>query len=180
MIHTGKEKRFLFECKNLRLVVMDVDGVLTNGKLHYSDNNHGNREFDVKDGMGVKLLQSAGLEIAWISGGHGGVAEQRANDLDVKHVFTKIKDKSSVLSALQKQLGIDALQTAYLGDDVNDLTVMPLIRLFFAPADAHPACLKQAHWIGMNNGGNGFVREIADHIISNLGINPNQPFASLN
>ena len=180
MPHASKEKEFQFDCKKLRLIVMDVDGVLTNGKLHYSNNNHGSREFDVKDGMGVKLLQSVGLEIAWMSGGHGGFTEQRAVDLDVRHVFTKIKDKSTVLSSLQNQLDIDVSQTAYLGDDVNDLIVMPFVNLFFAPADAHPACLQQAHWVGSHDGGDGFVREIADHIISNFGVNPCQPFDSLN
>ena len=76
MTHTDEEKRFQFEHENLRLVVMDVYGVLTNVKLHYSNNNQVNRGFDVKDRMSMKLLQSAILVIAWISGSHSGVTEQ--------------------------------------------------------------------------------------------------------
>jgi 3-deoxy-D-manno-octulosonate 8-phosphate phosphatase (KDO 8-P phosphatase) len=157
---------------NLRLIVMDVDGVLTNGKLLYTCNNHGDRIFDVKDGMGVKLLLNHGLEIAWISGGCSGVAEQRAADLGVKHVYTSISNKSIPLAALQKELGLSISQTAYLGDDINDLAVLPLVTYFFAPADAHPACLQHAHWVGNRCGGDGFVREVADHILLNYGQDP--------
>lgn len=166
--------------KHTRLVVMDIDGVLTDGKLFYSESGFKFRSFDVKDGMGIKLLQGQGLEIAWISGGSKGIAEQRAADLNVKYVFTQVNDKSSVLRSLQNKLNFNSTQTIYLGDDINDLVVLPHVNCFLVPVDAHPACLQNAHWIGRCKGGNGFVREVADQIISNLGVDPYLPFASHN
>jgi len=166
--------------QDLRLIVMDVDGVLTNGKLLYTCDNHGDRIFDVKDGMGVKLLLNHGLEIAWISGGCSGVAEQRAADLGVKHVFTEITNKSISLAALQQELGLTTSQTIYLGDDINDLIVLPLVSYFLVPADAHPACLQHAHWVGKRCGGDGFVREVADHILVNCGQDPYLPSTTRN
>ena len=166
--------------KHTRLVVMDIDGVLTDGKLFYSESGFKSRSFDVKDGMGIKLLQDQGLEIAWISGGSKGIAEQRAADLNVKFVFTQVNDKSSVLRSLQNKLNFNSTQTIYLGDDINDLVVLPHVNCFLVPVDAHPACVQKAHWIGRCKGGNGFVREVADQIISNLGVDPYLPFFSQN
>jgi 3-deoxy-D-manno-octulosonate 8-phosphate phosphatase (KDO 8-P phosphatase) len=118
------------------LLVLDVDGVLTDGGLWFDASGQLIKRFDVRDGLGIRLLQQTGVEIAFLSGGQGGATEVRARQLGIQHCLVGIKDKPEALLQLQQQLGIDMAETGFVGDDLNDLAVRPVVGLLMAPADA--------------------------------------------
>ena len=149
----------------LKLLVLDVDGVLTDGGLWFSADGQLQKRFDVRDGLGIKLLQQAGLTLAFLSGGHGGATEVRAKQLGIDHCLVKIKDKPRALSQLQNKLGIGQQHTGFIGDDLNDLALRKQINLLITPADACTAVRRQADWVLSRNGGHGAAREAAEAIL---------------
>ena len=155
--------------RRIKLLVLDVDGVLTDRGLWLDTNGQLIKRFDVRDGLGIRLLQQAGLEIALLSGGHGGATEVRARQLAIKHCFVGIKDKLEALLQLQQQLGIDIGETAFVGDDLNDLAVRPVVGLLIAPADACAPVRQGAHAVLQNKGGHGAIRELAERILQTRG-----------
>ncbi len=155
--------------RRIKLLVLDVDGVLTDRGLWIDTNGQLIKRFDVRDGLGIRLLQQAGLEIALLSGGHGGATEVRARQLAIKHCFVGIKDKPEALLQLQQQLGIDIGETAFVGDDLNDLAVRPVVGLLIAPADACAPVRQGAHAVLQNKGGHGAIRELAERILQTRG-----------
>ena len=124
------------QLRQLKLLVFDVDGVLTDGGLSYGPDGQIGRRFDARDGLAMKLLQQSALQLAWISGGRGESIARRAQDLGIAHCFAEVNDKSAVLNALQQKLGHSAAETAFVGDDLNDLVVRPHVGLLITPADA--------------------------------------------
>ena len=156
--------------RNIRLLVMDVDGVLTDGGLWFDPNGLLQKRFDVRDGLGIRLLQQAGLQLAFLSGGKGGATEVRAHQLGIDHCLVGIKDKPAALGQLQQQLGVTASTTAFIGDDLNDLAVRHLVSLLITPADACPAVRRQADGVLKRRGGHGAVRELAEHILKARGL----------
>ena len=130
--------------------------------------------------MAIRLLQENGIEIAWISGGFASSIQNRAKDLDIKYCFTSIKEKDKVLRDTQAQLNISTKDTIFLGDDINDLLVIPAVNMFLSPANAHPACIKNSEWVGTMKGGEGFIREFTDLFLLALNINPFLPFKTCN
>ena len=153
------------QLRQLKLLVFDVDGVLTDGGLSYGPDGQIWRRFDARDGLGMKLLQEAGLTLAWISGGRGESIAKRAEDLGIAHCFAEVKDKSAVLNALQQKLGHSAAETAFVGDDLNDLVVRPHVGLLITPADAAQSVRRQADLVLRSSGGQGAVRELAERIL---------------
>jgi 3-deoxy-D-manno-octulosonate 8-phosphate phosphatase (KDO 8-P phosphatase) len=149
----------------LQLLVLDVDGVLTDGGLWTTESGEVIKRFDVRDGLGIRLLQQAGLEVAWLSGGKSGATEQRARYLGIRHVLTAVKDKTAALAALQNSLGMAPVHTAFVGDDLNDLAVRPAVGLLIATADAVEPLRRRADWVLDRNGGDGAVRRLADEIL---------------
>jgi 3-deoxy-D-manno-octulosonate 8-phosphate phosphatase (KDO 8-P phosphatase) len=149
----------------LQLLVLDVDGVLTDGGLWTTESGEVIKRFDVRDGLGIRLLQQAGLEVAWLSGGKSGATEQRARYLGIRHVLTAVKDKTVALAALQNSLGMAPVHTAFVGDDLNDLAVRPAVGLLIATADAVEPLRRRADWVLDRNGGDGAVRRLADEIL---------------
>ena len=149
----------------LKLLILDVDGVLTDGGLWFSADGQLQKRFDVRDGLGIKLLQQAGLTLAFLSGGHGGATEVRAKQLGIDHCLVRIKDKPRALSQLQNKLGIGQQHTGFIGDDLNDLALRKQINLLITPADACTAVRRQADWVLSRNGGHGAVREAAEAIL---------------
>ena len=115
--------------RSIQLLVLDVDGVLTDGGLWFDSEGNLSKRFDVRDGLGIRLLQQAGLKIAFLSGGKGGATEVRARQLGITHCLVGVKDKPAALNALQKQLGVSGSHTAFVGDDLNDLSVRPMVEL---------------------------------------------------
>ena len=149
----------------LQLLVLDVDGVLTDGGLWLDQDGRLQKRFDVRDGLGLRLLQKAGIQLAFLSGGLGGATEVRAGQLDIQHCLIGIKDKSSALAALQEHLGVTAKQTIYLGDDLNDLTVRSQVNLLISPRDGCRSLLRQADAVLNRRGGHGAARELAERIL---------------
>jgi 3-deoxy-D-manno-octulosonate 8-phosphate phosphatase (KDO 8-P phosphatase) len=155
--------------RRLRAFVSDVDGVLTDGALYYGPRGPALKRFDVKDGMGLRLLREAGLALALISGETGPIVEARAAKLKIRDVFQGVEDKASVLRRFLASKGIDPSECAYAGDDVNDLGPMRLAGVAFAPADAVPAARRAAHWTSSLPGGRGAAREFCDLILAARG-----------
>ena len=139
--------------------------MLTDGGLSYGPDGQIWRRFDTGDGLGIKLLQEAALQLALISGGCGESIARRAQDLGIAHCFAEVKDKSAVLNALQQKLGHSAAETAFVGDDLNDLVVRPHVGLLITPADAAQSVRRQADLVLRSRGGHGAVRELAERIL---------------
>ena len=151
--------------RQLKLLVFDVDGVLTDRGLSYGPDGQIWRRFDARDGLGIKVLQQSALRLAWISGSRGESLARRAQDLGIAHCFAEVKDKSAVLNALQQKLGYSAVDTAFVGDDLNDLVVRPHVGLLITPSDAVHSVRRHADLVLRSSGGQGAVRELAERIL---------------
>jgi 3-deoxy-D-manno-octulosonate 8-phosphate phosphatase (KDO 8-P phosphatase) len=154
----------------VQVVVLDVDGVLTDGGLWYGPQGELSKRFDVRDGLGIRLLQHAGVEVAFLSGGRGGATEVRAQHLGIRHCLVGAKDKPVALAALRKQLGMSVAQMAYVGDDLNDLAVQGDVGLLVATADAALPLRQRAHVVLRHNGGRGAVRELSERLLRAKGL----------
>ena len=157
------------QLRRIKLLVLDVDGVLTDGGLWFDANGQLIKRFDVRDGLGIRLLQQTGIEIAFLSGGQGGATEVRARQLGIQHCLVGIKDKPEAVLQLQQQLGIHIAETGFVGDDLNDLAVRPVVGLLTAPADACAPVRQGAHAVLRNKGGHGAIRELAERILQSRG-----------
>lgn len=149
---------------SIKLLAIDVDGVLTDGKLYYTEAGESFKVFDVKDGLGIKLAQKV-IEVAVISGNSSKIIAARMKSLGVKYTCTGEKDKASVLKSLMHKLNLKNSEVAYIGDDLNDLSTRPLVGLFACPSDANPFIKKKADLILNACGGYGAVREFIDEYI---------------
>ena len=150
----------------IRLLVLDVDGVLTDGKLYYGAGGEVAKSFHVRDGYGLRRALDAGLHIAVISGRPSEGAARRLSELGIEHVFLDCRAKRETLTRLQAQLDISSDATAVMGDDIPDLEMMGLAGLKIAVADAHPEVLRQADFITSLAGGAGAVREVCDALLA--------------
>ena len=146
----------------VRLAVFDVDGVLTDGKLFFDEQGREYKAFHARDGHGLKLLRSTGVETAVISGRKSESVSRRMENLGIDHVFQGVEDKLPVLQVLCAQQALSLDQVAYVGDDLLDLAVMRRVGLGIAVADAHFTLLAVAHWQTRQTGGHGAVREVCD------------------
>ena len=155
--------------KQVRLLVCDVDGVLTDGGLHYDENGRVVKRFDVRDGLAIRMLQRAGIEVAFLSGGRSGAIEQRARHLDIRHCLVGVGDKLAALQDLLDQLDLGPEHTAFIGDDLNDLTVRPAVRLLVSPANGAHGLRRQADLVLRQKGGDGAVRELAELLLHQRG-----------
>jgi 3-deoxy-D-manno-octulosonate 8-phosphate phosphatase (KDO 8-P phosphatase) len=158
----------------IELVVLDVDGTLTDGSVNYLGGEELVR-FDVHDGLGLVWLRRAEVTLAWISGRGSRAVECRAAELGVKELFLHVTDKLACLTALQERLALSPAATLAMGDDVVDLTLRPRVALFVAPANARPEVRARADWITRAAGGHGAVRELADRLLAARGAVPH-PF----
>ena len=151
------------------MLVVDVDGVLTDGKIYLNSNEEELKGFDVKDGLGLKLLKESGIKVAFLSGSSSVVTKIRAKNLEIDFCEIGVKNKKLVLGNLQKQTGIDKSETVYVGDDLNDIPVKELVNLFFVPRDASEHLLSISDLILSKNGGNGAIRELSERILKSNG-----------
>lgn len=170
LLNALRWQRQRFALCQIELLVLDVDGVLTDGGLWLDPNGLLQKRFDVRDGLGIRLLQQAGLKLAFLSGGQGGATEARALQLGVDHCLVGIKDKPAALALLQQKVGATTITTLFVGDDLNDLPVRHQVRLFITPADACPPVRRQADCVLDRCGGDGAVRELAEHILKARGL----------
>ena len=155
--------------RQITLLVLDVDGVLTDGGLWFGADGQLTKRFDVRDGLGIRLLQQAGLEIAFLSGGQGGATEIRARQLGIQHCLVGIRDKPAALVRLQRDLNVTAAETAFVGDDLNDLAVRAQVGLLIAPSDACRPVRQQADAVLNRPGGRGAIRELAERLLQARG-----------
>jgi 3-deoxy-D-manno-octulosonate 8-phosphate phosphatase (KDO 8-P phosphatase) len=151
---------------SIALLILDVDGVLTDGRLYYSARGEVLKVFDVKDGYGIKLLLKAGVAVAIISGRRSPMVSRRARDLGIRHVYQGSSDKLPIFERLRKRLKLDAAACAIVGDDLPDVPVMRAVGLAFAVADAHPAAIRAADMVTPQSGGRGAVRSICDLLVA--------------
>ena len=154
---------------DIKLLVLDVDGVLTDGKLYFTAQGQTTKAFHVRDGHGIRLLLHHNIEVAVISARQSEAVGQRMQDLGVQHVYLGFKDKTKALEDLLSVCQLRHQQTAYFGDDLPDLSVMKKVHLACAPADAHTEIQKIAHWVSSANGGQGAVRELSELILKEQG-----------
>ncbi len=152
--------------RRIRLLVLDVDGVLTDGRLFISPAGEEFKVFHVRDGSGLVAVQRAGVTVAIISGRDSGAVTRRAAELGIRHVRQGVADKARELQALMHELGASPDQTACVGDDTPDLPMLRAAGLAIAVADAHPALLAAAHWVTPSSGGRGAVRDVCDLLLS--------------
>jgi len=155
--------------KAIRLLALDVDGTLTDGRLRLSSDGNEIKAFCALDGQGLKLLRQVGIEVALITARTSEVVAKRAAELGIKHVYQGAHDKRGSLRALCQILSLEPHQVAYMGDDLPDLVAMSLAGLAVAPANAHPWIKDRVHWNTNSAGGAGAVRELCDMILDAQG-----------
>jgi len=155
--------------KGIKLLSLDVDGVLTDGGIYYTDAGNSFRKFNAQDGMGLVRLRKAGVTVTIISAGAPGAIEHRGRRLGIQHVFTDVADKLTTLRELAGELGIEMTAVAHMGDDVNDLPLMLASGLAIASANAVPEVMGAAEIVTERRGGDGAVRELCDAILKALG-----------
>jgi 3-deoxy-D-manno-octulosonate 8-phosphate phosphatase (KDO 8-P phosphatase) len=149
----------------VRLLVLDVDGVLTDGTLYYGARGEALKAFHVRDGLGLKLLAAAGVKVAVISGRRSSMTARRCRELGVGHLMQGVDDKVAAFRRLRDRLGVTSEACACVGDDLPDVPLMREVGLSFAVADAHPQARDAAHMITRLPGGQGAVREICDYLL---------------
>ena len=157
------------KARTVRIAIFDVDGVLSDGGLHYAETGDAMKTFDVRDGMGMKLLQDAGVELAIITSRRAGSVRERAADLGIRHIQQGVADKYSAFEALLAGLGLKPEQSAFLGDDLVDLPVLKRCGFAVTVADAPVLLKRHADYVTRANGGRGAAREFCELILHNQG-----------
>jgi len=151
--------------KQIKMVLLDVDGVLTCGEIIYSDSGEQIKIFNVRDGVGIRMLKEAGLKVGIITGRKGQALHHRCVNLGIDLIFDGIRRKDKVLDVITDRTGIPKDAMAFVGDDLPDLPVMKQVGLAVAVADAHELIRRQAHIVTNARGGKGAVREISEAIL---------------
>ncbi|OQW91203.1 MAG: 3-deoxy-D-manno-octulosonate 8-phosphate phosphatase [Beggiatoa sp. IS2] len=163
------KERILARAARIRLVIFDVDGVLTDGSLYLGDDGQEYKAFHATDGMGMHLLLSTGVKIGIITGNISQVVMHRMHNLGVQYVFQGQIDKVPAFRQLCADLQLAPEQVAYVGDDINDVPVLSRVGLAIAVANAHPLVVNYAHWQTHALGGRGAAREVCELIMQAQG-----------
>tara|TARA_B110000305_G_scaffold240347_1_gene310685 strand:- start:4073 stop:4603 length:531 start_codon:yes stop_codon:yes gene_type:complete len=150
---------------DIKLLVLDVDGVMTDGKLYFSNNGEEIKAFNTMDGLGLKMLQNAGITVALITGRQSEIVAVRARNLGIKHVYQGRDDKLNILEELLNTLKMEYSQVAYAGDDLPDLACITKVKMGITVPNGHFMVKDAADAITSREGGNGAVREICDWIL---------------
>ncbi|MCF7794619.1 MAG: HAD-IIIA family hydrolase [Candidatus Cloacimonetes bacterium] len=151
--------------KKIKLIILDNDGVLTDGRIIYNDNQVEAKNFSAKDGLGIRLLQQTDIKLAIITGRTSRILEKRCDDLDLKMVFQRVRNKLKKTEELLKELKINWENVAYLGDDWNDYPVMKRCAVSACPVDAFPQIKDKVDIVLSRKGGKGAVREFIELIM---------------
>jgi len=160
----------LSKLKKIKLLLLDVDGVLTDGGIIYNDNGAETKVFNVKDGLGIRLLMEAGIHLGIVTGRRSNALYSRCKDLGIDLIYDGIGNKVDVLDALLEQTGVSAEEVAFIGDDLPDLALMKMIGLAIAVGDAHHSIIDNADMVTSAKGGNGAVREACEAILKAKGL----------
>jgi 3-deoxy-D-manno-octulosonate 8-phosphate phosphatase (KDO 8-P phosphatase) len=163
------QQEIFARARQVKLLALDVDGVMTDGRLYYGNNGEELKAFSTLDGQGIKLLQQSGVAVALITARESELVNRRAVNLGIAYLQQNCANKLAALTALLQQLGLDFSQAAYVGDDLPDLACIRRVALGVAVPDAHAAVREQAFCVTMHKGGNGAVREVCDWILKAQG-----------
>ena len=153
------------KCVSIKLVITDVDGVLTDGGMYYSDKGDIMKKFHARDGMGVTLLKKQNIPTVIITKEKTRIVKQWSKKMSIHHLYDGIQDKSSILEKIIKKYSIKTKNIAFIGDDVNDTELLKLVGLSATPKDGIVKNKKICNYICQNTGGNGAFRELADLIL---------------
>ncbi|MBD5772364.1 KdsC family phosphatase [Marinomonas colpomeniae] len=160
------DKSLMSTLQSLKLVVFDVDGVLTDGRLLYTEQGESIKCFNVKDGVAMKLLPKWGIQIAVITAKDSAPLRLRMKDLNVEHFYPGCHNKAEAFDDLISRLGVEPNEAAYVGDDVIDLQVMPKVGVALCPADAHILLQRHCPIVLNKSAGEGVAREVADMVLA--------------
>jgi len=163
-------KDILERASRIKLLIFDVDGVLTDGSLFIGDDGQEYKAFHSRDGHGIKMLLEHGIDVAIITGRTSRVVEHRMKNLGINHVYQGRLEKLPAMQDLLAELGVAEDETAYVGDDIVDLPIMRRVGLAIAVQDAHPLVLKHSHWQTPNAGGRGAGRDVCELIMEAKGV----------
>ncbi len=167
----GDARRFcLSRAKHVKLLLLDVDGVLTDGTITYAQDGVESKSFNIKDGLGIRLLKKAGIETGLITARASEAVTRRARDLALVHVYQRVKDKVDVFTRLCRELQLPAEAVAYMGDDWLDIPLLSRVGFSATVADAAPEVRRLVHYITGKPGGKGAVREVCDLILEATGV----------
>ncbi|SIT66951.1 3-deoxy-D-manno-octulosonate 8-phosphate phosphatase (KDO 8-P phosphatase) [Ectothiorhodosinus mongolicus] len=162
-------QNLLERAQAVRLLILDVDGVLTDGSLFIGDDGQQYKAFNSKDGHGLRMLMDAGIEVGILTGRQSDVVLHRCRDLGIQHIIQGRRDKLDALTGLLEAVGVSAEQCAFMGDDLVDLPVMRRVALGMAVADATLQVREHAHWVSHYPGGRGAVREACEFLLETQG-----------
>lgn len=170
MLMKKTKKQLVAIAKNIRLLILDVDGVLTDGSIILDNDGNEYKAFHVRDGHGIKMLINAGIRVAIITGRHSRVVDRRAKELGITEVFQKCRNKKIAYKKLKQQYSLRDIEVAYVGDDIVDAPIMDMVGLPVAVSDADEETKKYAVMVTAQSGGRGAVREVADFILHAKGL----------
>jgi 3-deoxy-D-manno-octulosonate 8-phosphate phosphatase (KDO 8-P phosphatase) len=159
----------LQRAQDIRVLLLDVDGVLTDGGLYFTENGETSKRFNTLDGHGLKLLQRTGVEPVIITGRDSAALRVRLNALNIQHAHFGVEDKHSAAKSALQSLGLSWAQTAAMGDDWPDLPMLLPSALACAPPNAHREVLSRVHWVTQARAGHGAVREVCDLLLQARG-----------
>jgi 3-deoxy-D-manno-octulosonate 8-phosphate phosphatase (KDO 8-P phosphatase) len=158
-------KPVLERARKVSLVSFDVDGVLTDGHISYSERGDEIKAFHVQDGSAIQLLSSCGIRVAFITGRMSSTVARRAGELGVVHVYQGVRDKAAVLTELLDDLDVTADAAAHVGDDLPDLAAFSVVGLAIGVPNGHPSALARTHYVTQLPGGQGVVREVCELLL---------------
>ncbi len=165
------ERRVIFEkSKDIKILLLDVDGVLTDGNLLYSSTGEEGKSFHTQDGFGLRLIQEAGIEVGLITARSSEVVTRRSRELKMRYVYQGAANKLQAFQEIIKESGCRPFEIAYMGDDWLDLVLLSRAGLAFAPANAVKAVKEAAHYVTAQSGGQGAVREVCDLLLEGKGL----------
>jgi 3-deoxy-D-manno-octulosonate 8-phosphate phosphatase (KDO 8-P phosphatase) len=156
--------------EHIQILLLDVDGVLTDGRIIYHDTGDETKVFHVRDGLGIRLLAMAGIRVGIATGRASSALQHRCRNLGITLIFDGLKDKVPVLEQIFRETGISAENIAFVGDDLPDLGIMKRVGMAIAVADAHDMIIQQADWVASCKGGQGAVREVCELILKKKGL----------
>ena len=157
------------KAKLIKLLICDVDGVLSDGKVYYSNQGDEIKTFNIKDGLGIKQLINNGIEVAIITGRESKIVARRAQELGISFIYQGKSDKKLAYQQIISQLKLQQNQVAHVGDDLPDLPLMKCSGLGICVADGHEYVRQNADWVTNTKGGEGVVREISDRLLHSQG-----------
>ncbi len=160
----------MVEFDRIKLLILDCDGVLTDGMICYDNNRIETKNFSAKDGLGIKLLSLTDIKVAVITGRESEILKQRCEDLGIEMLYQKVRNKVAVAEDILDKLKLKWVNVAYMGDDWNDYPVMQKVALAATPSDAFPSIKNLVDYVALRRGGDGAVREFIEYILQEKGI----------